>query len=61
LGASRSTFRYHSSTYEIEVSNPSGATKGVARLSVDGLDQPPDSEVDLVDDGGTHRVRVVLG
>jgi cyclic beta-1,2-glucan synthetase len=55
------TFRYHSSTYEIQVKNPRGATRGVAALSVDGVGLTPGSEVDLVDDGATHLVEVVLG
>ncbi|HUO45641.1 MAG TPA: glucoamylase family protein [Acidimicrobiia bacterium] len=55
------TFRYHSSQYEIRVSNPHGATKGVVELSMDDITLSPDSELDLVDDGATHQVRVVLG
>jgi cyclic beta-1,2-glucan synthetase len=55
------SFRYHSSRYEIEVSNPDGVSKGVARLSVDGVALDPGSEVDLVDDGSTHHVQVILG
>jgi cyclic beta-1,2-glucan synthetase len=55
------TFRYHSSTYEIQVSNPSGATRGVVELSIDGTGLSPDSAVDLVDDGATHLLQVVLG
>jgi cyclic beta-1,2-glucan synthetase len=54
-------FRYHASRYEILVSNPNGVTKGVAGLSLDGADLPPDSELKLVDDGATHQVRVIMG
>ncbi|MGH8927489.1 MAG: GH36-type glycosyl hydrolase domain-containing protein, partial [Acidimicrobiia bacterium] len=55
------TFRYHSSRYDIRVSNPNGATRGVVELTMDGTILPPEAEVDLVDDGATHQVRVVLG
>ncbi len=55
------TFRYHSSLYEVRVHNPDGATKGVVRLTVDDRTQPAGSDIDLVDDGATHHVEVVLG
>ena len=55
------TFRYHSSLYEIRVHNPDGATKGVVGLTVDDRVQPAGSDIDLVDDGATHHVEVVLG
>jgi cyclic beta-1,2-glucan synthetase len=55
------TFRYHSTTYEIRVSNPNGANRGVIELSVDGAMVPADSELELIDDGATHHVLVTLG
>ncbi len=55
------TFRYHSSTYEIRVSNPNGANRGVVALSLDGNTMPADSELEMIDDGHTHQVRVTLG
>lgn len=54
-------FRYHSSRYEIQVSNPNGATKGVVGLTLDGATLSPNSELKLVDDGSTHQVRVIMG
>jgi len=54
-------FRYHSSSYEIQVSNPNGVTRGVVGLTMDGTTLVPGSELDLVDDGSTHQVRVILG
>jgi cyclic beta-1,2-glucan synthetase len=54
-------FRYHSSRYEIRVDNPNGVATGVAGLTLDGIDLPPDSELALVDDGAIHQVRVTLG
>ena len=53
------TFRHRSARYEIVVSNPRGATGGVASVELDGmpLDGP---SLPLADDGTTHRVCVVL-
>ena len=56
------TFRYHASRYEIAVENPSGATRGIASIEVDGVRREvADGRVPLTSDGATHRVRVVLG
>lgn len=55
------TFRYHSSVYEIRVRNPNSESTGVIGLSLDGVTLSSGSELDLVDDGGTHQVEVVLG
>jgi cyclic beta-1,2-glucan synthetase len=55
------SFRYHSARYEIQVSNPNGVTKGVVGMAMDDVTLPPDSPLELVDDGSTHQVRVVLG
>ncbi len=68
------TFRYHGTRYEIRVEQPDAvdalagispsAAPHVARpvrsLSLDGLVQPP-GPLALTDDGGLHRVVVVLG
>jgi cyclic beta-1,2-glucan synthetase len=55
-------FRYHGSRYEIAVTNPSGVSRGVASMEVDGTRLPSGSAtVTLTDDGATHRIRVVLG
>jgi len=54
-------FRYHSSRFEIQVSNPHGVTKGVVELTMDDETLAPGSELELVDDGSTHQVRVILG
>ncbi|MFZ0492848.1 MAG: glucoamylase family protein [Acidimicrobiia bacterium] len=53
--------RYHSSLYEIQVSNPNGVNKGVVGLTMDDTTLSPDSELKLVDDGATHQIRVTLG
>ncbi|HVR31941.1 MAG TPA: glucoamylase family protein [Acidimicrobiia bacterium] len=54
-------FRYHSSRYEIRVSNPDGVSRGVVDLRVDDMIVHPDSHLELVDDGATHRIQVVMG
>jgi cyclic beta-1,2-glucan synthetase len=54
-------FRYHSSQYEIEVSNPNEVSKGIVALSLDGTALTPGEDLELVDDGATHRVQVILG
>ena len=54
--------RYHSATYEIVVENPHGVSRGVTSTELDGQHlSDPRAEIALVDDGLTHRVRVVLG
>jgi cyclic beta-1,2-glucan synthetase len=59
-------FKYRSSRYEIEVENPQGVSHGVVSVDLDGAATPAavtagQGRVTLVDDGATHRVRVVLG
>jgi cyclic beta-1,2-glucan synthetase len=46
--------------WEIRIENPDGRTGGLAELTVDGKPVPGNA-VPLVDDGGSHRVRGVLG
>jgi cyclic beta-1,2-glucan synthetase len=53
-------FRYHGARYDIAVENPSGVTRGIARMELDG-DTVPGNAIPLVDDGATHRVLVILG
>jgi cyclic beta-1,2-glucan synthetase len=53
-------WRFGSSTYEITVENPQRRCRGVARAEIDGKRVDPRS-VPLLDDGGTHAVRVVIG
>jgi cyclic beta-1,2-glucan synthetase len=55
-------FAYHSSRYEIAVENPAGVSGGVVAAELDGRPLAgPGATIPLVDDGGTHRVKVVLG
>jgi cyclic beta-1,2-glucan synthetase len=46
--------------YHIVVRNPSGVSRGVVRLELDGLDITG-QDVPVVDDGVAHRIVVVLG
>jgi cyclic beta-1,2-glucan synthetase len=54
-------FRYHSSTYNIQVENPHGVTRGVALTELDGKLLAGAANIPLADDGAVHVVRVVLG
>jgi cyclic beta-1,2-glucan synthetase len=55
-------FRHGSARYEIAVQNPCGVNRGVTAVELDGRSLPGESRrIPLVDDGATHRVRVVLG
>ncbi len=56
------TFAYHSSSYEVSVENPHGVSQGVSSVELDGQAlADPGAAIPLVDDGGVHRVTVVLG
>jgi len=56
------TLRHGSSRYEITIENPQGVCRGIARIDCDGATLAAGVEsVDLVDDGRTHAVRVLLG
>ncbi|HUL74435.1 MAG TPA: glycosyl hydrolase family 65 protein, partial [Vicinamibacterales bacterium] len=53
-------WQFQSSRYEIAVLNPEHVCRGVVTADCDGT--PVESTaIPLVDDGGTHRVVVVLG
>ena len=55
-------FRHQATRYEIVVENPEGVGRGVACAELDGRPLPEgDTLIALVNDGETHRVRVVLG
>ena len=56
------TFRYHSTRYEIVVENPHAVARGVLSVELDGASLAGGSmHIQLVDDGATHHVRVILG
>ena len=53
-------YRYRSTRYEIAVENPENVSSGVVSLELDGVPLS-DKWISLVDDGGSHQVRVRLG
>jgi cyclic beta-1,2-glucan synthetase len=53
-------WRFGKTHYEIVVSNPERRCRGVRSTEIDGAPVDPRS-IPLADDGGTHRIRVVLG
>ena len=61
------TYRHRSSGYLIEVENPAGVSRGIAKVAFDGVavsgapDLTSGAEVPLHDDGADHQVRIVLG
>ncbi len=54
-------FRFRSSSYQIKVENPSGVSRGVATIHLDGKVIEDRANIPLTDDGLTHQVLVVLG
>ena len=53
-------WRFHGTVYSIRVENPEQRCRGVASASLDGA--PVDAAaIPLLEDGGVHEVRVVLG
>jgi len=53
-------WRYGRTRYEIAVSNPEARCRGIAEAELDGATIDPRA-IPLVDDGGTHELRLVLG
>jgi cyclic beta-1,2-glucan synthetase len=55
-------FKYRSARYEIAIENPAGVGSGVSYAELDDKALPDGpTRVPLVDDGETHKVRLVLG
>ena len=52
------TYRYGDSTYKVRVRNPSGVSKGIASIIVDGAEA---ERVKLADDGRSHSVEITMG
>ncbi|MHB1271400.1 MAG: GH36-type glycosyl hydrolase domain-containing protein [Rhodanobacter sp.] len=61
----RISYRYrgkqHVTLHEIDVENPDKVCRGVAVVEMDGQTLDAGTAIVLVDDGQTHRLRVVLG
>ena len=53
-------WRFGRTGYEIFVSNPEHRCRGIAAAELDGNPVDP-AAIPLVDDGATHRLRVVVG
>jgi cyclic beta-1,2-glucan synthetase len=53
-------WRHGRTRYEIDVSNPARRCRGIVEAELDGAAVDPRA-VPLLDDGGSHRLRVVLG
>jgi cellobiose phosphorylase len=53
-------WRFGRTRYDIEVENPGHRCRGIAEATLDGVSVDPRA-IALVDDGGTHRVQLVLG
>jgi len=56
----RVAWRFGRTRYEILVENPERASRGVARAELDGRPADP-SAIPVLDDGGVHQVKVVMG
>ena len=54
------TRKFRGATYQIEIQNPDGKSKGVKFLEVDGTMQTSNL-LPLFEDGKLHKVKVVLG
>jgi cyclic beta-1,2-glucan synthetase len=54
------TWRFGRTRYEVSVANPERLCRGIGSARLDGADVDPRA-IALVDDGGVHEVRVVLG
>jgi cyclic beta-1,2-glucan synthetase len=57
----QATYRKGTARYQIEIKNPSGVSRGVRRLALDGKELDPNGGVPLVDDGREHIVQVLIG
>jgi cyclic beta-1,2-glucan synthetase len=53
-------WRFGRTRYEVAVTNPDHRCRGVAEATLDGASVDPRA-IALLDDGGTHRVQVMLG
>lgn len=54
------TYHVGKTTFRIQVENPTGITRGIAQVTLDGK-LLPGSEIPLLEDGNEHRVEVLMG
>jgi cyclic beta-1,2-glucan synthetase len=57
------SYRHGAAQYDISVENPLGVSRGIIAVKLDGQSRTGDDRalIPLVDDGGKHRVQIVLG
>ncbi len=55
------SFRHRTATYQIRVNNPSGVSRGVSLVSLDGKIVVDRANIPLLDDGAMHWVSVEMG
>jgi cyclic beta-1,2-glucan synthetase len=55
------SFRYRSTAYKIKVENPSGVSRGVTLVEMDGKPLANVPNIPFADDGEEHQIRIVLG
>ena len=56
------SYRHRTARYEIVIENPQRVCSGIASLELDGVPVADGVDtIELVDDGGVHRVQVLLG
>ncbi|MDO9269097.1 MAG: glucoamylase family protein [Methylobacter sp.] len=55
------TYQHEEICYEITVKNPSGVSKGIVLLELDGVAQAEGDGILLLNDGQNHQVLVVMG
>jgi cellobiose phosphorylase len=56
----KATRKFRGATYQIEVINPDARSKGVKKVTVDGLSYESNM-IPVFGDGKEHKVKVVLG
>ncbi len=56
----RMAYRYGESVYSISVENPTGVSRGVKTVTVDGK-EAPEGRIALAEDGDDHQVTVQMG
>jgi cellobiose phosphorylase len=58
--AFKATRKFRGATYQIEVVNPNGKSKGISEVTVDGLPHKSNL-IPVFGDGKEHKVKVILG
>jgi cyclic beta-1,2-glucan synthetase len=53
-------YRYFDTSYHIYVENPQGVNRGVKQVELDGT-VVPEGSIHLEQDGGQHKIRVIMG